>query len=262
MNEIQTGLLEILTDIDAALRKNGVQYSLDCGTALGCVRHRGFIPWDDDADLLVKECDLVRFEKALEGLPEGKYFLQRPFSIDWSNSFYKVKMNNTTAIEESHLGTRMHQGLFVDVFVARNYPKGRFRQGIYEFLLLCQRGLRRISFRNYGKPKRDGIQSLLYSAQRAVIRMMGRICEKDSPYYHLDHGTPDPPILKEDFAECEDRDFEGCRLSLYKGYDHILTENYGDYMTPPPENERVGGHLIAYSRDVDYKVWLKEHGYE
>ena len=261
MNDIQDGLLEMLTDIDAALRKNGVQYSLDSGTAIGGVRHHGFIPWDDDADLIVKECDLERFENAIKNLPEEKYYLQRPFSTDWSNSFYKIRLNSSTAIEESHLGTRMHQGLFVDVFVARNYPKGKFRQKIYELLLLCQRGLRRISFHNYGKPRRDGIQSLLYSMQRRVIKTMAFICEKDSPYYHLDYGNPYPPILKKDFEECIDCDFEGTKLRLFKGYDRILTTLYGDYMTPPPEDKRVGGHLIAYERNIDYKVWLKEHGY-
>ncbi|AGI48530.1 LPS biosynthesis protein [Thermoplasmatales archaeon BRNA1] len=261
MNDIQENLLEIMTDVDAALRKGGVFYTMYSGTALGAARHHGFIPWDDDMDIVVKAEDLDAFKDALaKYLPEGKYYLQEPLSIDWANSFYKIKLNNSTGVERSHLHTRMHQGLFIDVFPAREYPNGKFRRKMYEFLLFCQKGVRVLSFRNYGKPRRDIIQKPITAVHRLLLRMMAGLCEKDCRYYRVDYvGEPYPILDKKIFEDALDWDFEGHQFKLIRDYDYVLTQMYGDYMTLPPEEKRVGHHNVFFDRNIDYKDWLERY---
>lgn len=259
MNDIQKGLLEIIVDIDEVLKKNNVKYSLYCGTAIGAVRHKGFIPWDDDMDIVIHESELDSFKNALNDLPPGKYFLQEPFSIDWANSFYKIKMNGTAAIEKSHIDTRMHQGLFIDVFIARRYPRGSVRKKFYDSFLFFQKAIRRASFLTYGKPILNPVQHLMHAIHKADVKMMSMVCEKDTDLCRVDYVGGNCPILKRDvFQDLIEVDFEGKPLSLISDYDRVLRLIFGDYMTPPPEKDRVGGHIVAFSMDEDYTVWLEK----
>lgn len=260
MNDIQKGLLEMMSDVDAALKNGNVKYTMYFGTAIGAIRHRGFIPWDDDIDIVIHESEMESFEKAMEFLPEGKYFLQKPLTTDWANSFYKIKMNGTTAIETSHINTRMHQGLFIDVFIARRYPIGRIRSKLYDFLLFCQGGIRVISFATYGKTSLDPIQHLMHKIHETDIKLMSMICEEDTDLCRVDSFDDNCPVLKKDvFENLIEVNFENSRFSLISDYDRVLRLIFGDYMTPPPEDKRIGEHIIAFSMNEDYKIWLRKH---
>ncbi len=260
MDAIQRGLLEIITDADRAFRECGIDYSLAYGSALGAVRHKGFIPWDDDMDIVILDTDEPRLREVMEHLPEGKYFLQEPLSVDWANSFYKLKLNGSTAIEESHLDTRMHQGLFVDIFIARTCPDPGFRRRLYMALEYAQRGLRVLCFKNCGKPRRDILQRVLFWFYRRDLGMRRRLCRKTDRYVHMDEPTGAREVFERSLMESmTDLEFEGVPLRVVSDYDGYLTRVYGDYMTLPPENERVGKHIMAYDRDKDYKDWLIEY---
>lgn len=81
MNAIQSLLLEMMKDFDWAMRKEGVKYYAAYGTALGVVRHKGFIPWDDDIDVFIFPEDIPAFERAMERL-SPEYVLQKPNTLD------------------------------------------------------------------------------------------------------------------------------------------------------------------------------------
>ncbi len=260
INEIQEGLLEIMTDVDRAFRECGVEYSLAYGTVLGAVRHGGFIPWDDDIDIVILDTDEDKLDMIMEHLPEGKYFLQRPLTVDWANSFYKLKLNGSTAIEESHLGTRMHQGLFIDIFVARRCPNPGIRRKLFFLLEYMQRGFRLMCFRNYGRPRRDWWQGILYWFYRRDLGMRRRLCKKKDAYVHMDEPTGAKEVFERSLMESmTDIGFEGRTFRVVSDYEGYLTRVYGDYMQLPPEEQRVGKHLIAYDRNLDYRDWLAEH---
>ena len=260
MNSIQEGLLEMMTDIDRAFRECNVEYSLAYGSAIGAVRHGGFIPWDDDMDIVILDSDESKLDDVVAHLPEGKYFLQRPLTVDWANSFYKLRLNGSTAIEDTHLGTRMHQGLFVDIFIARSCPNPGIRRNLYMFLEHAQRGLRVMCFRNYGSTRRDVLQRALFWFYRRDLGMRRRLCGKKDHFIHMDEPTGAREVFERSLMESmTDIGFEGHSFRIVSDYDGYLTRVYGDYMTPPPEEERVGKHIMAYERDKDCKDWLKEH---
>ena len=261
VDKIHEGLLEMMTDIDIALRKGNVNYTLMYGTAIGAVRHKGFIPWDDDIDIAILEDEIDLFEESMKYLPEGKYFLQKPLSIDWANTFYKIKLNGSTAIEEAHLNTRMHQGLFIDVFVLRRCPKPGIRRKLYLGLEIIQRGIRLMTFPTYGKRGFTWLQKLLHFSCKVDLALRRFLAGENSGYIFADEPTGAREIFEtEKLKDTMDVEFEGKTFRMFRDYDSLLTYSFGDYMTPPPVEERVfKQHMIAYDRNLDYKDWLAEH---
>jgi len=126
VRDVQEYLLQMLKDIDAFMRRNNIPYFLDSGTALGAIRHRGFIPWDDDADIGIMKEDYDRFLEAMErDLPEHYVFqcFERDKRYNVLIPAVKIRMKGTYLLEKNFLLSNRCQGydgcdgVFVDVFV-------------------------------------------------------------------------------------------------------------------------------------------------
>ena len=101
MTAHQTLLLEMLKDIDIVCKRRRISYQLFAGTALGAVRHHGFIPWDDDVDIIMSRSEYERFFKeAAKDFDETLYFAQQEHSAHWPMPYSKLRRNNTTCIEK------------------------------------------------------------------------------------------------------------------------------------------------------------------
>lgn len=118
INELQKIQLSMLKDFDAVCQRHRISYQLFSGTALGAVRHKGFIPWDDDIDVVVLREDYKRFfNSASKELDSNKYYVQRELSEHWPMFFSKLRLNGTTYIEKYHShDARIHQGIYIDIF--------------------------------------------------------------------------------------------------------------------------------------------------
>ena len=100
INEHQAVMLEMLTDVDEICKKYNIKYQLFAGSLLGAVRHKGFIPWDDDLDIVILRPEYERFLRiAPSELDAEKYFLQKEFSEHWPMFFTKLRKNGTACIE-------------------------------------------------------------------------------------------------------------------------------------------------------------------
>lgn len=127
MEEVQKKILEIVHYLDEFCRENDITYYLMGGSALGAIRHGGFIPWDDDLDVFMTFENYMKFIKICEShLDRERFYLQKENTDEWPMFFSKLRMNNTTYIEKDTKDRKMHQGFFIDVMCLNNTASNLF----------------------------------------------------------------------------------------------------------------------------------------
>lgn len=127
LRALQLKELEGLKEIDRICRKHGIEYMLSWGSAIGAIRHQGFIPWDDDIDVCMKWNDYLKFKEVCKTELDSRYFYQ-----DWESDPYyysswaKIRMNDTTSIMRKMKDYPIHGGICLDVFPLVAYPDDHF----------------------------------------------------------------------------------------------------------------------------------------
>ena len=255
--------LEILLDVDRFCRENKITYFLGEGTLLGAIRHHGFIPWDDDVDIIMKREDYERFlELAPSGLG-GKYEVQHATTVPnyWS-PFIKVRLIETNQkYRQAHIAHLTdHNGPYIDVFPMEYVPKAKsFGQTVQSLKIRFLRGI--LSLKLKLRPPIGAKQKLMYFLSRfytvpGIHRRLDRTFRKYGPekrpylstlasYHDLKCQTVPAAV----YDEALHVDFEGYQLPVPKGYQTLLTTIYGDYMTPPPADQRVIKHHFYSNSD-------------
>lgn len=252
--------IKILKEIDMVCRKNQIEYSLAYGSLLGAVRHKGFIPWDDDIDIMLERKQYEKFLKVAEQqLGDDFYLVDGYRDKHYGMVFAKVMLKNTVMRESSIKTSKASDGVFVDVFPFdaipdseklrnKQYRKAKFIKRI----IICRA-------RYYFGQK--GLRLLIYRLQRLLYLMLPKttwmkMYEKNARRYEecenssmlgnmagvtiLKHNSYPKEIFK-DFIEIE---FEGLKCKSVRDYDTVLKTTYGDYMQLPPEDKRIPHHFV------------------
>lgn len=270
LRELQLYKLDILKDVVAVCSKNDIPYFLFGGTLLGAVRHHGYIPWDDDVDIALKWDDYCYFlEKCEEDLPD-KYFVQ---NYDSDSNFpclwTQIRVNNTTSMPIKSANVDMHWGICIDVFPLIGVKESELQYKIQRKIIEYCRVLTATEYAKGTGITCFGIQRLINRipnvtrhrilhvlSKYAFIHPTGKyMCGLDSDPFSKKYATID----WETTVTCQ---YEDTELSIPKEYDAVLTAMYGDYMTPPPMEERCGhegtlGETIIDS-NKDYKEYQKK----
>lgn len=244
LHEVQ---LDMLKDVHNFCAENNITYFLIGGTLLGAVRHKGFIPWDDDIDIAMPRGDYDKFIKTFQAAFTEKYFLQTVYTDKaYGRDFAKIRKNNTVFLEEvdAHVSER-HHGIFLDVFVLEERPqKPSWWQNIkwrlsatIDSYLVCKRGKIKISLNK----KILGIFSEKYLAKKRDSLRKGKGDFYYIPFVGNKEKEKYSPVLME---------FEGENRFVPAGYDEILSSQYGDYMTLPPVEKRVTHNPVRISFDL------------
>lgn len=117
---LQKKILEIMVYVDYLCKEHDIAYYLCGGSALGAVRHQGFIPWDDDLDIFMTHQNYIKFiDVCRRSLDKNRFYFQEENTKEWPLFFSKVRMNNTTYIEKfdsKKMDRIMHRGIYVDIF--------------------------------------------------------------------------------------------------------------------------------------------------
>lgn len=255
--QLQTTLFDILTDIDQVCKDHEIDYFLAYGSMLGAIRHKDFIPWDDDMDIGMTRENYNKFEALFKNLDSDKYFLQTFHSDSgYGWPFAKFMKNGTTYMEGSHVNDNKRNGIFVDIFIFENAPndpelqkKHLKRQTIYKRLLLMKSTYKH----NDGISKIKLIRNHLINA---ILKLVPRsyIIRKLEAELHRYNDIETDYVTN--FGDCylydkelittlEEYPFRDKSFLGVKNYDQYLTQIYGDYMTLPKEEDRVPIHDIV-----------------
>lgn len=245
--------------------EHGLRYSLAYGTLIGAMRHKGFIPWDDDIDIMMPRED---YEKLLavwdQSAPKGYILQNTRTDSDFTQNFTKIRKDHTTFLQDEVERTKhYHKGIFVDIFPGDRVPSGKIGRKIQYIAcavnLLYSRGHTSGSGGTIGKVERALLKAPKgkYAVRRERAEKKIRSWNGDESLQYVFPSTIGssrkyyPANLFENMKTIE---FNGKQYMCVADTDATLRVEYGDYMQLPPEEDRVWKHHPIL---IDF-----EHNYE
>lgn len=263
LEEHQGALLVLLREFDRVCKKLDIAYMLFAGTMLGAVRHSGFIPWDDDLDILMLREDYQRFLcEADTCLDREHFFLQKEFSSHWPMFFSKLRLNGTTCLEKFHpKDPEMHQGVYIDIFPcdqACNSDLGRKMQ-FYASKIVIAKSL---FARGYETD----------SVWKKMVMCVCRFLPMHPFLKFAQHGNAKSGTVHTFFAAASKMEknvypreyisqhtmgiFEGDSYPISAYYDELLKIIYGAYMVVPDEAHRkIKEHTVLVDLNHSYEEY-------
>ena len=268
--------LDMLIDFASFCDKNNIQYYISSGTLLGAVRHKGFIPWDDDIDLMLPRPD---YDRAVREYKHPDYVIDDILiNPECTGKCGRIYHSRTSM--DSHIRKTNHSGVFIDLFPIDGVEENRFlrfaKMARLKVLINCHSAsiLSYKRSRHYDD-KASGVLNIKSAARTAVKYAMVFLFGHTSPQFwirKINRVVRKVPFGSTKLVGCisngyygsreimrreiyRDRvavEFEGSSFWAPTGYDEYLTNLYGDYMTPPPEDKRVSHHQFrAYLTSND-----------
>lgn len=257
---LQNKILEIMVYIEEVCKENNIEYCLMGGSALGAKRHGGFIPWDDDLDIFMTPDNYEKFRNVFnKNGDKDNYYLQEWGLTDGMVTLSKIRMNNTTYIEEDLKNWNMHHGIYVDIFILHVCPNNRLLQ-----LRQCAWAKYTImrGMCNRGYTKRKGVIGIVLNMMKFLpkkflikhaLKQVYKYRNKQTDFYCNFLGKA---VFKKGIYKKEWMDnpkymlFETIELKVPKELEEFLTDRFGDYMKIP-SLERIKWEQHAWVWDVD-----------
>lgn len=259
LRHLQNILLLIIGEIDELCKKHNITYYLNGGNALGAVRHNGFIPWDDDFDIMMHTKDYQKLiEVCRSQLDPEKWYIQEAW-VDWPGSFSKIRLKGTY-LEDVGEWKEIdfdNRGIYIDIFEIVNAPSSKFLKYIQYFAakLLNAHSLLRKGYETRSFLKKTAIffskalnnKKIFTLAKSLVYRYSGKDTREVANFYGMSR-FKNAFYRKEIFSTPSYHKFEGVELPLPTDYHQYLRQSFGDYMKLPPVEEQKPAH----STKVDF----------
>ena len=267
LRKLQLTELRCLDEVKRICELHDIKYFLIAGTLIGAIRHKGFIPWDDDIDIGMMRSDYEKFIEACKtDLDKEHFFLQTPYTEKDSGDFElaRIRLNNTKFIESYRKDLNIHHGIFVEVFPYDDLPESPLHCLFYSdsFRILKKAVGLRMGY--HYKAKNLLNRFIIYFVSFCTrINSLEKMKTKLNNY-HLKYQNPDSEYvfliaggtsykeerhLRKTVTELTTTEFEGKQYPIPKNYHDFLTEQYGDYMTPPPKEKQVNKCFVE---EIDF----------
>lgn len=254
MKEVWAVELDLLAEFDRVCRKYNLTYFADGGTLLGAIRHKGFIPWDDDIDVIMMRDQYEKFIKIAPNEFKHPYFLQTSMTdIGSFNGHAKLRNSETTAILSPVYyfeKMKINQGIFIDIFIADNliddFEKFEKQRKRAQFYKLMADQINSCTLRGYKNSKKAVVRNF----RKTLSLIASPLLEKIALFFYFKHDkecqkyngieTPRYALLTyqftdrwqgfiNDYSDVIIKDFEFISIPVCKGYEHTLTLQYGDW---------------------------------
>lgn len=272
LRKLQLKELDTLVYFKEFCDKNNLLFYLCGGCCIGSLRTGGFIPWDDDIDILMPRDDYEKLYKLWDNDKHERFKLLRTDEkIFTGNIFTTIVDTETTCVKANQAHLDIPFGIMMDIFPIDGCPKGKFKRTMQKLnAMIYSLFLAQIVPENHGGIMALGSKFLLSIVKspkarekkwRNAERRMSKYKISDCEYItELCEGvhSMQPEYPKEWFASVVYREFEGLQMPIPVGYDPYLKKAFGDYMTPPPEDKQKPHHdMILVDTERSYKEVLK-----
>lgn len=247
--------LDILRELIRVCELLHIPYFAVYGTAIGAIRHQGFIPWDDDIDIGMLRKDFTIFmEKAPELLAEGFTLQYRKTDPNYFILHAKLRKDNTTFLEQGYEKVTGHQGIFVDIFPFDYLPESKLarryfclKRKIYQNLLSLdyeQNYWKLPGWKNKIRAIIKAISKRIFPDKMTIAKRFDALLESlPESRYICEQEVRRCFYLTDWFKGIKKVKFENIDINIMEGYHDYLTTFYGDYMTPPPVEQQVPRHF-------------------
>lgn len=265
LRQLQMIQLEMLCEVDRICRKCNIRYNIIAGTLLGAVRHQGYIPWDDDADVALLRPEYERFREACEiELNQEKFYFQDHTNTEGYRWGYgKLRRKDTLFLREHQEDMPYEQGVFIDVFPLDNVPDNKLLRNWMNLRCFV---LRKTMWAPIGiKASKNILQKYLYGVMSKLPysfvygrydKLVNTCAEIDSGWVRiLTFPTPNKEYayLKKWYENSEEILFERISFWGIKDYDEYLSFKFGDYMQLPEEKDRKV-HAVTALKLIDVEI--------
>ncbi len=252
LKEHKKRMLEMLAEFNNYCIKNDIKYTLIGGSLIGAIRNNGIIPWDDDIDIILMPEEYKKLEKSIKNEPFSFRIIGYNNFEDYYNPAFKIIDDRTYVIED---GIEKKYGAFIDIFRYNYVPDNFFFKKVYylkyKYMLNVIHGfspaakntkslIKKLRNVYSSKLNREKYLNRFYSFLNKHNKKKTKSVIPNSLMYPFDKELQNSAYLK----EYKLITFDGVEAMISTNYDQILKKVFGDYMTPPPKEKRVGKHSL------------------
>ncbi|RFT99209.1 LicD family protein [Paenibacillus jamilae] len=259
LRQLQLIQLEMLLEVDRICKKRSIQYCVIAGTTLGAVRHRGYIPWDDDADVAMLRSEYEKFCQACEEeLDHSRFYLQtHSNTTGYRWGYGKIRRVGTEFVRKGQEHMTYPTGIFIDIFPLDNVPDHLFIRRIHNIACTI---IRKMQWSAVGAKSDSNVfmrglyrclsiipKKVIFSLYNGLVYLSNK---KDTQLVRiLTFPTPNNGVYgyyKRWYTELANIEFEGHLFPAAKDYGGYLTFKFGNYHEPPPIEQRQGHAATRY----------------